>query len=333
MNNTAVDGSTVYNSPTLDVEYENLVNYFNKVDTAKLSTLKITKNNVGAPLFDRNFYYMKVQLGPNAESLTPIPVGTTYYVNNQPENVTTAGIIKLKVNETAQIKLLSGTCYSVEEVADESGTPLTGSEGYTPAYSPDYNGTVTGVCVTVNITVTNKFQTGDLKLTKYVNHTSGGSTDSEFEFELKFKAGESWGNKDYTVSYTNTTNHGSTHSGNNPLSFTKREDGYEVATVKLYHGETVTITGLPATALVEISETNSDGYYVGFTVNGTAVYTKTVEVPINSGTASVVCTNTTGYELPETGGVGTVAYIAIGFLILTGAELLLLHLHKKSGDG
>lgn len=95
MNNTAVDDSTVYNSPTLDVEYENLVNYFNKVDTAKLSTLKITKNNVGAPLFDRDFYYMKVQLGPNAESLTPIPVGTTYYVNNQPENVTTAGIIKL----------------------------------------------------------------------------------------------------------------------------------------------------------------------------------------------------------------------------------------------
>lgn len=95
MNNTAVDGSTVYNSPTLDVEYENPVNYFNKVDTAKLSTLKITKNNVGAPLFDRDFYYMKVQLGSNAESLTPIPVGTTYNVSDGSRTVTTAGIIKI----------------------------------------------------------------------------------------------------------------------------------------------------------------------------------------------------------------------------------------------
>lgn len=329
-NNTAVAGSTVYNSPSLGVDVANLVNYVNKVNSANLSTLKITKNNVGTPLFDRDFYYINVQLGPNEDSLTPIPVGTTYFVNNQPEKVTTAGIIKLKVNESAEIKLLSGTCYSVVEVANEDGTPLTDSEGYTPTYSPDSNGTVTAVGVTVNITVTNNFQTGNLELTKNVNHTSGGSPDGEFTFELKFEAGTSWRNSNYTVSYTNTTNSGRTHK-DTTLSFTPREN-YGCATVKLYHGEKVTITGLPATALVEISEINSDGYSIGWTVNDTLFYTKTVNVTINSNTDSVVCTNTTGYELPETGGGGTVAYIAIGFLILTGAALLLLHLHKRSGD-
>ena len=84
---------------------------------------------------------------------------------------------------------------------------------------------------------------------------------------------------------------------------------------------------------MEISEINSDGYSIGWTIDNTPFYTKTVNVTINSNSkASVVCTNTTGYELPETGGGGTVAYIAIGFLIFTGAALLLLHLHKRSGD-
>ena len=106
------------------------------------------------------------------------------------------GFLSLKIfnkpTETAEIKLLSGTCYSVVEVADENGTTLTSSEVYTPAYLPDSNGTATGVGDTVKITVTNTFQTGNLELTKKVDHTSGGSTNGEFDFELKFKVGESW---------------------------------------------------------------------------------------------------------------------------------------------
>lgn len=232
-----------------------------------------------------------------------------------------------KPTETAEIKLLSGTCYSVVEVADENGTPLTGSEVYTPAYLPDSNGTVTGVGDTVKITVTNTFQTGNLELTKNVNHTSGVSTDGEFTFELKFKVGESWTDTYYAANYT-STNYGSTHAGDT-LSFKKQRD-YEVATVKLYHGEKVTITGLPATAIVEISETNSDGYSIGWTVNGTAVYTKTVNVTINSSSpASVVCTNTTGYELPKSGGVGAEIYTAGGILMFTSAAFVLLNKYSR----
>ena len=44
---------------------------------------------------------------------------------------------------------------------------------------------------------------------------------------------------------------------------------------------------------------------------------------------SVTVTNTTGYELPDTGGAGTMSYTAGGALLITGAALLLLYNHTK----
>ena len=237
-----------------------------------------------------------------------------------------AGIIKIAAGETAQVKLLAGTYYNVEEVADGNGTPLTGNEGYTPVYS-NASGTVSDVGTTVNISVTNTFSTGGLALTKIVNNTAGGSTDGEFAFELKFQVGENWKATDYTAAYT-TTNSGQTHMGNT-LSFAK-QDNFAVATVKLYHGEKVTITGLPVGAQVSIKETNADGYSVGWGVNDQNSYDKSVTCSITGGDdsiATVTCTNTMGYELPQTGGAGTVPYTTGGFLLLIGAAFLLLYIH------
>ena len=330
-NDTTTADFTGYNSPGLDADAGNLVNYTNRVDTEKLSTLAITKTQVGSSLNgEPEYYYMKVLLGPDANSLVPISVGTTYYVgdNGTTRSVEQAGIIKIAAGETAKVKLLAGTYYKVEEVADGNGTPLTGREGYTPAYSDNASGTVTGVGNTVNITVTNTFSTGDLALTKIVKNTAGGSTDGEFSFELKFQVGANWKATDYTAAYT-TTNSGQTHTGN-VLSFTKQQDSYAVATVKLYHGEMVTITGLPAGAQVSIKETNADGYSVGWKINDKEVYGQTVTCDITGGNdsiASVICTNTTGYELPDTGGAGTVPYTTGGFLLLTGAAFLLLYIY------
>lgn len=146
--------------------------------------------------------------------------------------------------------------------------------------------------------------------------------------------GENWKATDYTAAYT-TTNSGQTHMGNT-LSFAK-QDNYAVATVKLYHGEKVTITGLPVGAQVSIKETNADGYSVGWGVNGQNSYDngqnsydKSVTCSITSGNdsiANVTCTNTMGYELPQTGGAGTVPYTTGGFLLLIGAAFLLLYIH------
>ncbi|MDY4769695.1 MAG: fibro-slime domain-containing protein [Lachnospiraceae bacterium] len=334
---------TGYNSPARSAEVGNLVSYTNKVDTKQLSTLEITKTQVGSSLNgEPEYYYMKVQLGPDANSLAPISVGTTYYVGDDgtTRSVEQAGIIKLKAGETVKVKLLAGTHYKVEEVANGNGTPLAGNEGYTPTYlinnsktelSNNASGTVTDVDTTVNITVTNTFPTGDLALTKIVNHTAGGSTDGEFEFELKFQVGENWKNTNYTAAYT-TTNFGKTHTSNgNTLSFTKQDD-CAVATVKLYHGEKVTVTGLPAGAKVSITENNSDGYSVGWNVDNQERYGKSVTCLIKDGNdsiATVTCTNTTGYELPDTGGTGTKPYTTGGFLLLTVAAILLLYIHTK----
>ena len=332
-----------YNSPLLDAGVGNLVNYTNKVNTEKLSTLEITKNQVGSSLNgEPEYYYMKVQLGPDANSLAPISVGTTYYVGDAgtTRSVEQAGIIKLKAGETVKVKLLAGTHYKVEEVANENGRELTGNEGYTPAYSNasgtvssgSTSGTVTQVCSKVNITVTNTFPTGDLELTKIVNHTAGGSTDGEFTFELKFPVRENWKDTSYKAEYSRT-NSGPTHT-DNTLSFTKR-DGCAVATVSLYNNETVTVKGLQKDAQVTITEVNSDGYSVGWEVNNNQEsYGKTVTCPITASddgiaTATVICTNTTGYELPDTGGTGTKPYTTGGFLLLTVAAILLLYIHTK----
>lgn len=333
---------TGYNSPAQSAEVGNLIHYTNKVNTEKLSTLEITKTQVGSSLNgEPEYYYMKVQLGPDANSLAPISVGTTYYVGDAgtTRSVEQAGIIKLKAGETVKVKLLAGTHYKVEEVANENGRELTGNEGYTPAYSNasgtvssgSTSGTVTQVCSKVNITVTNTFPTGDLELTKIVNHTAGGSTDGEFEFELKFQVGNKWKDTNYTAQYSRTTSDsGQIHTGDT-LSF-KKKDGYAVAKVRLYHGETVSISGLPDGADVSITETNSDGYSVGWKVNGQDVYGKSVTCSITGYSdriATVTCTNTTGYELPDTGGTGTIPYTTGGFLLLTGAAILLLYIHTK----
>lgn len=322
---------TGYNSPAQDAGTGNLVNYTNKVDTEQLSTLEITKIQVGGSLNgEPKYYYMQVQLGPDVNSLAQISVGTPYFVGDEIRHVETAGIIQLKAGETAKVKLLAGTYYKVEEVGDGNGTQLTGNEEYTPAYSDNASGIVTNVSTTVKITVTNTFPTGDLQLTKIVNDTATGSTAGEFAFELRFPVGESWTATGYTAAYTTTIDSGETHT-DGTLSFT-RQGGDAVATVKLYHGEKVTITGLPAGAQVLITETNADGYSVGWNVTETEknVYGKSVACSIGSRSiATVTCTNTTGYELPNTGGAGTVPYTMGGLLLLTGAVFLLLYNYTK----
>ena len=328
---TVATDFTGYNSPAQAADIGNLVNYTNKVNTEKLSTLAITKTQVGSSLNGPQTYYMKVLLGPDANSLSPVAAGTPYFVGNVTRYVKTEGIISLSAGETAKVKLLAGTYYKVEEVGDGNGTPLTGSEGYTPAYSDNASGTVTVVGTTVNITVTNTFPTGDLELSKTVSNTAGGSTDGEFAFELKFPVGESWTATDYTAAYT-TTNSGQTHTGNT-LSFEK-QDGYAVATVKLYHGEKVAITGLPASAQVSITETNADGYAVSWQVDGQdRLYGNSVCVIVTNGTTvSAACTNTTGAELPQTGGMGTQTFTFLGMMMMLSAGVLLM-IQRRRREG
>ena len=328
---TVEENFTGFSSPAQAADKGTIVAFNNKVDTQKLSRLKITKEQVGSSFDDSQTYYMQVLLGPDEDHLSPVSSGTTYGITHAngdkvTKTVAAPGILVLNAGDTAELKLLAGTCYQVKEVASGTGTPLTGKEGYTPTYEND-TGKVEKVGSTVQVTVTNTFPNGALELTKTVRNTAGGDTSGEFEFELKCPVKEGWEGASCPVTYTSSGS-GQTHTGGT-LSFTP-QDGYAVATVKLYHDETVTVSELPTGAQVTATELNADGYSVGWNADGSETYAKAVTVTIPDGSvASVTCTNTTGMEFPETGGAGTGLYTMGGLLLIAGAGILLLRERAK----
>ena len=309
---------TGYNSPAQSADTDNLVNYTNKVDTERLSTLEITKTQVGSSLNGPQTYYMKVLLGPDADSLSPVAAGTPYFVGDAIRYVETEGIIPLSAGETARLKLLAGTWYSVVEVADASGTALTGNEDYTPTYTNE-SGSITDLGSTVSVNVTNTFPRGSLELSKTVSNTAGGSTTGAFNFELRFPVGDGWLSESYPASLNDRE-----------ISLTFERNGTDaVATVYLQHGQTITVSDLPPVPMT-ITETNSDGYAVSWQVDGKDLYGNSVCVSVTNGTTvSAACTNTTGYELPSTGGAGTTLYTAGGLALIFGAAILLYTQKKR----
>lgn len=312
---------TGYNSPSQDADVGNLVNYTNKVNTEKLSTLAITKTQVGSSLNGPQTYYMKVLLGPDADSLSPVAAGTPYFVGDKTRYVKTEGIIALSAGETARLKLLAGTWYSVVEVADASGTALTGNEDYTPTYTNE-SGSITELESKVSVNVTNTFPRGSLELSKTVSNTVGGSTTGAFNFELRFPVEDGWLSESYPASL---------NGQESSLTFVRDgTDGTDaVATVSLQHGQTITVSDLPPVTMT-ITETNSDGYAVSWQVDGQDVYGNSVRVSVtNETTVSAACTNTTGYELPSTGGAGTTLYTAGGLALIFGAAILLYTQKKR----
>lgn len=103
-----------------------LKHFENKVNADYLGNLEIEK--VCGNTTDE--FTMKVKLGG-----VYIPVGTKYYIETAEKAVETAGEIKLKAGETAQIRhIIAGTEYSVEEIltTDQDGI-----------YDVTYSGTVT----------------------------------------------------------------------------------------------------------------------------------------------------------------------------------------------
>ncbi len=120
-----------YSTDALSAESTQTVVYRNKVNTANLSILKLTKALAPSASFDSDKTFdIRVELGGEL-----LPVGTQYQVEVNGEKteirtVNTAGIVALKINETATIldEILSGTEFEVTELGAETG-------GFTPSYS------------------------------------------------------------------------------------------------------------------------------------------------------------------------------------------------------
>lgn len=179
----------------------------------------------------------------------------------------------------------------------------------------------------VRVKFTNQYElsTGSLSLTKYVesNSESNYTTADSFTFRLTYDELED-GNA-FDVTYSDSTPAG---------TLTARTDGGETyLELTLKQNQTATIEGLPAGAQVTISEVNHDGYAVKWQVAGQEMPGEQAAATIKAGeTAAVVCTNTTGARLPNTGGPGIAQFMGLGTVLTLGAGLLLLRSRRRKGD-
>ena len=87
---------------------------------------------------------------------------------------------------------------------------------------------------------------------------------------------------------------------------------------------TLTWAGLSASEYLYVEVQAPNGYNLDSTV-------RNVPRPTGGGTASVTVTNRPGYNLPETGGIGTWPFMAAG-LLLTGTALALLLKKRKTNN-
>ena len=109
-------------------------------------------------------------------------------------------------------------------------------------------------------------------------------------------------------------------------------------------GWTVTWSGLPyaesdGNAITYyVAETPIDGFATSYstTVTSLTIDGKTIQAALAEGTdqaKSVTVTNTTGYELPDTGGTGILPHIMGGLLLIIVAGSLLLYRYNKRRRG
>lgn len=185
--------------------------------------------------------------------------------------------------------------------------------------------------------VENQLANGDLTLTKNVNRTDGNDPEGEFTFLLKIPVEEA-DEYSYTRVFDAT---GKPVYGDDKLTF-KAETGeggnpaeYAVAEVILTHGQKIAVS-LPIGVQVRIEE-QAEGYSIRWTVknndNTTETHSSSITVdPIDADGVDVICTNTTGAELPQTGGMGTQTFTFLGMMMMLSAGVLLM-IQRRRKEG
>lgn len=113
------------------------------------------------------------------------------------------------------------------------------------------------------------------------------------------------------------------------ITVTPRSGAETSERFELPHGGTK-LFHVPYRARVVVKEITHDGYAVTYLVDsGKSISGDTVTIPdIESGT-TIEFTNITGYELPATGGPGTIPYTTGGLLFTAAAGVLLMYNNKK----
>lgn len=158
--------------------------------------------------------------------------------------------------------------------------------------------------------------TGSLQIKKSLDGVGAEDyKEEEYEFRVDLLTGENGSALKQTFGYScSDGTYGTIKSG---------------GTIKLHRDESVTISGIPAGTYYKVTELTTDGYST--TVNGNEGYI--VSGKIETGAikpASFV--NKPYYELPETGGSGTLLYTCSGLALMLASVLMYKMLRKRRGE-
>lgn len=159
--------------------------------------------------------------------------------------------------------------------------------------------------VTTNIKdnkIVNKHKSKEFTIEKEVE---GIDTDKEFNFEL-------------SISYNNLPLVGKYNITKNDSSDTiEFNDGKITFTLK--DKDKITIHGLPLSISYNVKELNSSGFTIKYKINDNInIYDEDGLDGVLNDDTNILFINTSGYELPETGGMGGLILIIIGYLLLIG---------------
>lgn len=159
-------GFTAYETDLLSAEQSQLVTFRNRVDTAKLCRLSLSKLQAEGSRFPVDAVFpVQVKLGGE-----PLPAGTEYEIDGERFTVSTPGIVPLKIGQTASLTqgILSGTEYVVTELDTEDCH-----------YRAHYSGTVTPEGT---VTCTDQGAEGSFPLNSQVHVTI---TNASYDFAVK----------------------------------------------------------------------------------------------------------------------------------------------------
>lgn len=310
----------------------------------------------GQPIEDQPFQ-VKIELwDERTHSWAPMEVGSHYWILDEkdsapaadaaPEKMTKEqdGQIPLKHGQKIYVKLMPGTKYRVMELLSDDDKQV-----YTTTYEgkvdnkqeglesfqengqtgiKNTHGMKAGSYHDVTITNTKKpLSANALQISKTVERTDGeltqGDRDRLFTFQITLKQPIVFSSADVTA----TRIESGTATKLDPLTFERTEQGDYVTSLKLAHGQTVELNGLPSGVDVTVQELDHDGFTVS--MNGKPVDTTEVHLTPNDGPPHVVaCLNKTGALLPSTGGIGVWPWYIGGAVLMVLAGWLL---HRQRG--
>lgn len=335
------DTFTGVDSPVKDMSSGSTSFHFNnQVTFNKLGSLSIEKTLTEySPTRSASQFTFEVTLDGQ-----PLPVGTTYTVGTESCTVTEEGKITLPAGKTAVISgILAGSTFTVKETEASSqgyvvtytldGVEQTGSDGVTGIIKTNtqthisVNNAEQGTEVAIPVQKTLNAPDGNahtytIQLEQVTSETDLTPATPGFRQELPLTITTQPVTGQFTIGYAKNS------LGTLPQTFyykiTEKTDGIT---------DTLFDT---AVYVVEVTVTNSDGTLTATITKVTKKDDKSGSREVNGdeNTPQVSFTNQIiRYELPQTGGSGTIPLRVGGLLLTFGSAALLIHRYRKRRKG